>query len=129
MKATKAAKSARMSQPLVQEWNSLESLDSIFASCGKIDGTVIQPPNYRRSCACVGLVHDTADVSQTSAPLRVQGGALAVAALFLRRDFLQDERAPIVGDHVLSNVRSGISKTVANEVCQVSPPRFIEQAH
>jgi asparagine N-glycosylation enzyme membrane subunit Stt3 len=63
----------------------------------------------------LNLVHNPADIRQTSFALGVFYGALAFAELFLCLNFLHNKRAAILAQVIL-DVFSAVLKTIANQI-------------
>jgi hypothetical protein len=64
-----------------------------------------------------GCVHNTADVGQTSAALRVFDGALTSAEVFGGLNLFHDQRAA-VSNKILPNIFGCIPKTIADQILQ-----------
>ena len=62
----------------------------------------------------LNLVHNPADIRQTSFALGIFHGALAIAKLFLSLDLLTNQRAAIFAQVIL-DVFSAVFKTVTDE--------------
>ena len=62
------------------------------------------------------LVHNTADIAETSPPEGIPGLAFATAPLLLAHDFSQNGRCALIVQHILENILFGKSKAVADQV-------------
>jgi hypothetical protein len=70
---------------------------------------------FERNVVIPNLVHNPADVCQTSFALGVFRGALAIAELFLCLNFLHNKR-PSIFAQVILDVFSVVLKTIANQI-------------